>query len=65
MTGKSRWPLDDCYKTLVYLGREPEDIAILVPPDGKTRPAPESKPPASTLAALRDACLAVAATISV
>ena len=65
MTGKSRWPLDDCYKTLAYLGREPEDIVILFPPEGKTRPAPVSGPPAGTLAVLRDACLAVAAAISV
>ena len=64
MAGKSRWPLDDCYKTLAFLGREPEDIAILFPPDGKTRPAPVAEPSADTLAALRDACLAVAATIS-
>ena len=34
------------------------------PPDGKTRPAPPPEPSADTLAALRDACLAVAATIS-
>lgn len=65
MAGKTRWPLDDCYKTLAYLGREPEDIAILFPPDGKTRPVPVSGPPAGPLATLRDACLAVAAAISV
>lgn len=65
MAGRSRWPLDDCYKTLAYLDCEPEDIALLFPPDGKTRPTPASEPPASSLAALRDACLAVAAAISV
>ena len=65
MAGKTRWPLDDCYKALAYLGREPEDIALLFPPDGKTRPTPASEPPASSLATLRDACLAVAAAISV
>ena len=64
MTGKSRWPLDDCYKTLAYLGREPEDIAILFPPDGKTRPGPVAEPSTDTLTALRDACLSVAAAIS-
>lgn len=65
MTGKSRWPLDDCYKTLAYLGREPEYIALLFPPNGTARPAPASEPAAGPLAALRDACLAVATAISV
>ena len=64
MTGKSRWPLDDCYKARAYLGREPEDIALLFPPEGKARPTPVTEPSEDALAALRNACLAVASAIS-
>ena len=64
INGKTPWPIEDCYKVLALIGREPSDISQLFPPSGiSVSRKPTSEQYADVLHALRDVCATMAAQI--
>ena len=64
MKGETPWPIEDCYKVLAFLGREPEEIIDLFPPNGKAVERKQRDAQyLSILSALRDACTTLTAQI--
>ena len=65
LNGKAPWPLEDCYKILVYLGKDVSEIITYFPPGGRSAnvKTDERKQMAAQLAALHSTFSALAATL--